>query len=342
MSIEQYARQSRYSDPGRYAALLDALPTDLPALTAVVRNVIVHYWAAGLTLGEDRLAEIDHRWVERMLATDQGRFPAPLQRERPESERVAGCCRDFTLLTVAALRHHGVPARSRIGFAGYFDPRLHHDHVIVDYWDGGRWVFVDPMLEPDPRRGFDGWDIPRLVGADPAGPPPFVTAAQAWTAYRRGEIDVSGYGVAVDESLRGGWFVRNYVIGELAHRQRDELLLWDVWGAMGADLSGDLGLIDEVAALLLAADDGDEEAERELAARYADDPRLRPADRVHCMSPTGRPTWVDLRSRESVPAVPADAVPAVPADAVPAVRADAVPVVRADGVSAVPADAGPA
>jgi hypothetical protein len=164
-AVDRYARQSAYSDPGRYAALLDTLPTDIRELTAVARNVLVHFWAAGITFTGDRLAEVDHRWVDRILATDQERFAAPLAIERPQPQRVAGCCRDFTLLTVAALRHHGVPARSRVGFAGYLQPDFRDDHVIVDYWDGGRWVFVDPMLEPDPGRGFDGWDVPRLVGA---------------------------------------------------------------------------------------------------------------------------------------------------------------------------------
>jgi hypothetical protein len=308
---ERYARQSRYSDPGRYAGLLDALPTDIRELSAVVCNVIVHYRAAGLTLTGHRLGEIDHRWVDRMLATDQERFAAPLSAPRPLERRVAGCCRDHTLLAVAALRHRGVPARSRVGFAAYFSEDFHGDHVIMDYWDGDRWVFVDTEMEPDPRRGFDGHDVPRLVGAAPAGPPPFVTAAQAWTAHRKGTIDVRRYGVGGSESLRGAWFVRNYVLLELAHRQRDELLLWDVWGDMGTDLRGDLRLIDEVAALLLAADDGDENAERELADRYAADPRLRPADRAYCLSPSGRHAWIDLGTRRSTPMKPADALASV-------------------------------
>jgi hypothetical protein len=126
---------------------------------------------------------------------------------------------------------------------------------------------------------------------------------------------VSRYGVGVDESLRGAWYVRNYVLQELAHRQRDELLLWDTWGAMRDDLGGDLGLIDEVAALLLAADDGDERAEAELTARYAVDPRLHPAGRVRCLSPTGRPTSIDLHTRGPVDP---DAAPARPVGPAPA------------------------
>ncbi len=296
--IEDYARHSRYTDPGRFAALLDPLPGDVRGLTAVVRNVIVHYRGAGISFTGDRLAEIDHRWLEHILTTDQRRFGTPLDTPRPAPQRVVGCCRDFTLLTVAALRQHGIPARSRVGFAAYFAPDFHCDHVIAEYWNGDRWVFVDAQLEPGPDDWFDTCDIPvadiaRRAGTDPAPMPPFATAAQVWTGFRRGEIDAQRYGVDPDRHLRGGSFVRNYVLQELAHRQRDELLLWDHWGAMAADLTGDLDLIDQIAALLLAADHGENSAEQELAARYAADPRLHPGTRVRSHSPTGAVTDVD-------------------------------------------------
>jgi Transglutaminase-like superfamily len=283
-TVDGYARQSPYSDPGRYTPLLDGLPTDVGELAAVARNVIVHYWASGLTFTDERLAE-----------TDQRRNTAPLRAPRPDTERIAGCCRDFTLLTVAALRHQGVPARSRVGFAGYLDPTFHYDHVVVDYWNGERWVYVDAMLDPA-QWPFDPADIPRPVGARPE-PPLFATAAQVWSAYRAG-TDVDSYGVGPDLPLRGGWFVGAYVLQELAHRQREELLLWDVWGAMpGPSGDGDTELIDEVAALLLRADEGDAAAEEELADRYCTDPRLHPGETVRCMSPTGTESVVDLRSR---------------------------------------------
>src|SRR3954468_22127549 len=115
--MQRYREQSRFSDPGRFGVLLDELPEDLPGLMASVRNVVVHYRAAGITFSGARLAEIDTRWVSRMLELDQQRFPGPLHEPRPVGERVVGCCRDFTLLTIAALRRRGVPARSRVGFS---------------------------------------------------------------------------------------------------------------------------------------------------------------------------------------------------------------------------------
>lgn len=294
-SMTDYARHSPYSDPGKHAGLLDALPADARAIAEVARNVVVHYRASQIDFPDDRLQEVNLRWVEAMLGRDQERFGVALGEPRPVADRVVGCCRDFTLMTVAALRQHGIPARSRVGFARYLADDWNYDHVIAEYWDGERWVFVDAQLDPAGDWPFDPRDLPHLVGADPARRPLFETAAQVWTAYRRGEIDGEQYGVAPGvEGLRGGWFIHGYVLQELAHRQRDEMLLWDVWGGMAAELPDDLSLVDDVAALLLAADDGDEPSERELTARYAADPDLHPGDAVRCFSPVGPPVMVDL------------------------------------------------
>jgi hypothetical protein len=279
-----YTRQTTFSDPRQHAALFDALPADPDGIGQVVRNLVVHYRAAGIEFPPDRLAEIDSRWVDRLIDADRRRFSGPLAEPRPPEQRVVGCCRDFTLLTVAALRHQGVPARSRIGFADYLVPQAHIDHVITEYRDGNRWIAIDTDLDlADVRLGPGG----------------LRTAAQVWSGYRRGEVDVEDFGVGGDPELRGAWFVRNYVIYEVAHRRGDELLLWDLWGDVTRDLDGDLGLIDEVADLLQSADAGDKSAERKLVDRYAEDPRLHPGDRVRCATPGGRVTEVDLRRRSA-------------------------------------------
>ncbi|RJL31780.1 transglutaminase domain-containing protein [Bailinhaonella thermotolerans] len=309
MSLD-YAAHSPYTDPGPHARLLDALPDTLPELTEVVRNVIVHYTGSGLTFTAERLAEIDNRWVERILDTDQSRFGVPLAEPRPLADRVAGCCRDYTLLTVAALRQRGVPARSRIGFAPYMSAGFVYDHVVAEYWTGDRWALADAQLDPAAPWPFDPLDIPRQKG--PLTKAAFTTAAGAWTAYRRGEIDPGVYGVAPGSPYTGPRFIGHYVLLELAHRRRDELLLWDTWGedgtpgdaspegALPEDALADLHLTDEIAALLLSADEGDDQAEETLAARYRTDPRLNPGDHVLCLSPSGTRTRIDLTTRTAI------------------------------------------
>ncbi|MEU8387708.1 transglutaminase domain-containing protein [Micromonospora sp. NPDC048843] len=290
MDLDDYRGHSPYSDPGRHGGLLDAVASDIPTVAATARNVIVHYRAGGVELPDDRQDEVNRRWVDRILDTDQSRFPLPLSAERPAVERVAGCCRDHTLLSIAILRQHGIPSRSRVGFASYFVPGWHHDHVVVEYWNGDRWVWADPEVDPAGDWGFDGYDIDPKAGL-------FDSAARVWSAYRAGTIDPEVYGVSPELPIRGAWFIHDYVLLELAHRQKDELLLWDSLDAMTDDVAtADLTLVDEIAALLLAADDGDEAAEKALAGRYASDARLPPGLRVESVSPvSGTVSIVDLR-----------------------------------------------
>ena len=286
--------QTPYSDPGAYAALLDELPSDIAGLTAVIRNLLIHYRGGGIEFTGDRLEEINHRWVEAMLATDQKRNGTALTQAREPFDRIVGCCRDYTLLTVSALRHQGVPARSRIGFASYFASGFNHDHVVVEYWNGERWVMVDAQLDPGPQWGFDPQDMV---------PGWFRSAAEVWLGYRAGELDGDDFGVDPSLPVRGGWFIRNYVFLQLAALQGDEMLLWDGWGAMGGDDDADvdLGLTDEIAKLLVASDNGDGAATEVLAARYAEDPRLHPGVRIQQFSPAGNPpVTVDLKSRAVV------------------------------------------
>lgn len=174
--------------------------------------------------------DISLRWVEAILAVDQSRHPSPLTVDRPPGQRVQGCCRDHSLLAVAVLRHHGIPARSRVGFAGYLSGTgWHHDHVVAEAWVDGRWRRFDPEFA----------DATAAVGTlrdtsdIPAGPTsPFLTAAHVWRGHRSGVLDVDRFGVAEDVPIAGDWFVHSYVIQEVAHRFGDELLLWDQWGAV--------------------------------------------------------------------------------------------------------------
>ncbi|GAA0600656.1 transglutaminase domain-containing protein [Kribbella sandramycini] len=271
-----YMRQTPYSDPGAHAHLFDALPDDIPAIGAVVRNLLIHYRGGGIEFTGDRLAEIDHRWVSAILGTDQRRNSSPLAVPRQPVDRVVGCCRDYTLLFVSALRHKGIPARSRIGFAAYFGPGFHYDHVVAEYWNGDRWVLTDPQLDPAADHGFDALDMP--VG-------PFLSAAEVWLDTRAGRRDPDTFGVEPGSPYGGAWFINNYVYLQLAHLYGDETLLWDVWPAHTAPgVPSTPDRTDEVANLLLAFEQP--QAAEALAAGY---PEWGPAGKVYLMSPSGAP-----------------------------------------------------
>jgi len=81
--------------------------------------------------------------VDRILAMDR----RLLAEARAPGQRFIGKCRHFSTLTVALLRAAGVASRARCGFVGYFEEGRWVDHWIVEHWDGGRWVRLDPQLD---------------------------------------------------------------------------------------------------------------------------------------------------------------------------------------------------
>lgn len=284
-SMDRWARHSAYSDPGRHAALLDQAEPDITTASMVAQNLIAHYRFASTPLPESSNDDINARWLSTILEIDQQRHGAPLTAPRPEAERVQGCCRDHTLIAVGILRQHGVPARSRVGFADYLRPESRVDHVVAEAWLGGRWVRFDPGLAGPRGRVSDPHDI--VVGNDS----PFLTAATAWSGYRRRGRPIDDLGVRVGPvEFTGPPFVLSYLIMDVAHRFGDELLLWDFWGAMplpGAPIDYELG--DVLAKLVQRADRHDETAELTLLDLYQHDPRIRAGDEIVRHSPRGAP-----------------------------------------------------
>ena len=288
--IIDHAHHTPFSNPGPYADLVAESPADPVSLSAVARNLIVHYRASGRELPAETRDDINARWLETILELDQSRHSGPLTEPRPTTERVQGCRRAHTLFCLGVLRSHGVPARSRVGFAGYFIGGWHHDHVIVEAWLDGRWQRFDSELE-EPRPALP---TPMDIGHCAVDGTGFVTAAQVWLSYRRGEIDPETYGV--DPSvpvLRGERFIFDEVIYEVAHRFGDELLLWDAWGRIGEPgepvSASDAAWIDGIADLLVTSDRGDAAAEQELLHRYRTDDGLHPGAVVIQVSPYGDP-----------------------------------------------------
>lgn len=287
-SIIDHARQTPFSNPGRHAGLFTELPTNPASLSTVARNLIVHYRASGHTLPVATRDDINARWLERTLELDQSRHSGPLSEPRPIVDRVQGCCRDHTLFCVGVLRSHGIPARSRVGFAGYLANGWHYDHVIVEAWLQGQWQRFDPEIE----EGSSSLTTPTDIGFCEVDSNGFVTAAQVWSSARRDEVDPETYGVdPAIPVLRGQRFLLNEVIYEVAHRFGDELLLWDIWGRMGLPeepvSDQDTQWIDGVADLLLRSDEGDQGAERELFEQYRTDAGLHPSSVLIQASPYG-------------------------------------------------------
>jgi hypothetical protein len=268
-TLDYYAEPGPLTTGGRNAAALAALPAAVPDLFAAVRGLLVHEaGSAGSATGHLRATD---RILERILAADR----RPLAEPRHPDRRLAGSCRHFTLLAVAALRAHRIPARARCGFARYFTPGRYGDHWVAEYWDRdtARWVLADPQLGPElvaaSGIAFSPYDVPREQ---------FVTAGEVWIRCRRGDLDPSRCGLE-GPGQSGWWWVAGNLVRDVAALSKMEMLPWDMWGAMPAPeetIAGLLGdRLDELAALTAAPGTA-----AESRTRYPDEHFAVPA-RVH-------------------------------------------------------------
>lgn len=283
-----YRTQSRMSDPGPYQALFDTLPDDLYSLRNVIQGIYLHYRAGpqmGFPISPERIVQADNRSMQAILASVMAQDDQPLTVERPPEKRAVGCCRDASLLLCSFLRHKGIPARIRYGFAPYikFAPPFAVDHVITEYWDEGRWKMADMDLPEGAVKHFsiefDMFDIPRDG---------FLVAGQVWQAVRAGQADANNYGVHPDipePDLRGEKFIMGALSRDVAFLNKEEFLLWDVWGMMedeNAPNAAQTELLDQTADLTLRAhDDSTFEAIRALG-QHAE---FAIPDSVLCWSP---------------------------------------------------------
>ncbi|WP_329167658.1 transglutaminase domain-containing protein [Streptomyces sp. NBC_01267] len=294
---EFYTTQSVFSDPGALTPRYAALPTDPAELARTARDLVIHRLegeAFGHTIPEDRLHhDAETRYTDDILRIITDRNDAPLTEPRAPADRFVGVCRDIALLHCSFLRHAGVPARLRSGFADYFGTDgFQDDHVVTEYWDARRgWLLADaeltdPTIAARYAAPFDPMDVPRDR---------FLVAGAAWRAIRAGEADPKTFGLRIpDAALIGLWFVAGNVRLDLAALNRTETLLWDVWGA-GAD--DDAGMTDALHALYDEASEVTGDEVRFAAARrlFLENDGLRTPRTVRCLAAFDGPHDVTLR-----------------------------------------------
>ena len=113
----------RSHSPFSQSDLLQAIPDWTPSqLAEIAQQHLLHYGWLGAYQTErtdEKLQQINTRHIDHLLkARQQAGFG--LQDPASPQQRHLGCCRDFSLFFTALMREQGVPARSRVGFVGYF------------------------------------------------------------------------------------------------------------------------------------------------------------------------------------------------------------------------------
>jgi hypothetical protein len=236
---------------GIEAAALEPIAGDPVGICFPVHDLVIQPGdAQGIGLPSERFGEKQLRPAARIVQALLALGRAPLTVPREPENRVIGTCRHFAMLGCALLRYRGISARVRCGFATYFQSGQGLDHWITEYWDdaGGRWVRIDSEV-------LGGTVLPHPEDLRPGE---FLSGGEAWTAFRRGEIDASQFGVCGSENW-GPAEIRGNAVKDLAALNKVEMLPWDEWGRMTEAYRGDTGadydeLLDELAAVC-ASDD---------------------------------------------------------------------------------------
>jgi excinuclease ABC subunit A len=220
--LHYYATHGIVTDPGEQAAMLADLPSDIPTLCHIVQGLLIHPFVGPLyhqKLSHLRKQDLHLRMVSRMLQRIKEISHEPLTVTRPPALRMVGNCRDAATLFCALLRHQGIPARARCGFAAYLQ---NSDHWVCEYWNAAeeRWVQVDPQLGDIELKAnhlqFDPHDLPHDQ---------FLLAGQAWQKCRNEKVDARTFGF---QRWRGYHFIAGSIIRDLASLNKRELLAWDL------------------------------------------------------------------------------------------------------------------
>ncbi len=285
-NLEYYQQQSVITDPGPHACLYDALPSDIGEICRIARDLIVHYATLVPNPPANRIGEIDCRYLRAMLDRILELDDRPLTESRGSENRLVGCCRDHTVLTVSILRHKGIPARARYGASAYFEPGYFCDHVIVEYWNGARWVGVDSELG---SYEIDMWKVefnPLDVPADQ-----FIRGGAGWLMCRAGQADPERFGLGSGSTLCGWEFLVGETLLDLAALNGFEMLCWDSWGmtekAPNLD-EDDKAFLDEVALVTL------DDSRSEGWAKLMEDERMSIPPAILSYSPAAKPEDLPL------------------------------------------------
>lgn len=248
-TLSFYSSQSIYSDPVKYSKLYTDLPNELLIISEVLRGLVIPFDMLE-KVPADRQTEMNARHVRKILARILELSDEPLTVNRQVSKRFLGCCRDLSLLLCSILRHKGVPARLRSGFAPYINigaPGFNPEHIVAEVWEPekGRWRAVDPSQNDELIKvnniDFDVTDIPTNK---------FLIAGEVWRGYRDSKLDPDLFGVEPDSPFKGVSMIRNRLIQDFHMINKHELLIWDSTPFMDLHIEptdDDLGLLDIVA-----------------------------------------------------------------------------------------------
>lgn len=257
MEFTYYSKQTIITNPRNYMCRYGTLPLSPTELLKTVQGLVIHGDQGKLykvTFSKRQLNEELLRTVPQMLDRLFQIDKSPLSTARPPQNRLIGMCRDYSLLLVSFLRHQGIPARLRVGFADYFkSDLLFEDHWLVEYYhlEEQRWVRIDAQVDEIQKKHFgitfNTEDMPSDAG--------YLLGGQAWKLCRSGNRHPDDFGY--NKNWKGWHSVKGNLLHDFNSLLGLELLPWDLWTELSTKKYNDLNrsekdLLDEMADLTIS------------------------------------------------------------------------------------------
>lgn len=287
-SLDFYKKHSVVTNPEEYGYLFDEIPLNISSVKALLTGLILHFWDGDIynyQIPFKRLFDIETRYVSKMLKKIWDLDNTTLMSKRPLDKRIVGSCRDYSTLFCSILRHHGIPARTRVAFATYYFDKYNHDVVILEYWnyEKKRWCLVDTRANENLIRkhqikiDFDLLDVPRDK---------LVVAGLAWQMVRDNKAEADEFGGGNLNKNKGMWYLRDRLIQDFAALNSMEMQLWDTWGLMLKDqkIEDDetqLKYLDKIAQLTINPD----KHLKEVINQFEQDIKLKIPQKIISYSP---------------------------------------------------------
>ncbi|HED37913.1 MAG TPA: hypothetical protein ENI76_06685 [Ignavibacteria bacterium] len=217
--------------------VFDSFPEEIPKLCRIIQGLLIHpdiiKELYNLNLPQSRMNDRKLKTVQELLDKARKLDNYPLFVSRDPQKRVVAICKHFSMLLCSILREKGIPARSRCGFATYFQGGWFEDHWICEYWDTARkrWIRVDSQIDDIQavayhvdRNRINFFDLPRGV---------FFPAGVLWKLYRDGFVEGKVEGYSLEPDLFGEWYIRGnllrdfFSLNEIEYLYSEEDLLMD-------------------------------------------------------------------------------------------------------------------
>lgn len=264
MKLSSFIKQSIMTNPHQYKSRYEPLPSSPTELLRTVQGLVIHGDQGklyGVSFSKRQLEEELLRNVPQMLDRLFQIDESPLNTIRLPNLRLIGMCRDYALLLVSFLRHQGIPARLRVGFANYFKSELmYEDHWLIEYYsmEEKRWIRMDAQLDEIQkthyRIAFNTEDMPADAG--------YLLGGQAWMLCRSGEQHPEDFGY--NKNWKGWHSVKGNLLHDFNSLLGLELLPWDLWTELSTKKYSDLNkseknLLDEMAEITVNPDVSEKE-----------------------------------------------------------------------------------